>query len=259
MIVQLLKKKARALLCSDPRDYVHAEISCDVEKCTSLYGFGFSSDRWHYLASTMRQYLENPNIAYKDTCLWTYFQKFQPANMFECLFGLDHIDSETNAALSFYRDPERGPMPWTTTKALDTKAHLAAFTGDYGPLEDAAIAERFERIKGVVESLKLRGYRHDMLGDPDDPIRGVIIKHGNDWRMVIIGGNHRASALAALGYSSIPVQSHRGLPAIIDVANSSQWPIVRGGVLSDNLAKRLALFYFSSADSSRVRQLELPH
>ncbi len=255
--VYKFKKWLKARFAVARYDYSHAELDCDVGRCVSLYGFGFSANDWHYLASTMRQYLAEPNIHYRDTHLWAYFQKFQPRDMCESLFGKNCDDKELSEALMRYRDPERGPMPWTPTPAFERAAPAAVFAGDYGPMEDELIAERFRRVVSVVDALKSHGYRRDMLSDPDDTIRGVLVKHGNDWKMVLIGGNHRASALAALGHKTIPVQSHRGLPGMIDIANAAAWPCVARGALPEAVARRIALSYFQYAGNKRAEALGL--
>lgn len=253
MIAKPLRKRLRMLLAPEPRDYLHGEIACEVERCTSLYGFGFEAGDWHYLASTMRQLIANPAIPAEDTLLWRYFQKFQPRNMLEALFDRASDEDPGLAVLARYRDPERGPMPWTPAKDLVEERFNAAFPGDYGPWPEDMVRSRVRRIAGVVEAIRRDGYRHDKLADPDDCIRGVMVKHGMDWRMVIIGGNHRASALAALGHKTIPVQGHRHLPPVIDVAMAAQWPVVRRGVLEEEVARQIALRYFEMTGVAKAR------
>jgi hypothetical protein len=253
MIFGRLKNSLRMVTSPRARDYLHGEIACDVAKCTSLYGFGFAPDDWHYLASTMRQFLDDPEIAPEETFLWRYFHKFQPRDMFEALFDLGASDHPDLVALRRYRDPERGPMPWTPLSGLVEERLNAKFAGDYGPWSEDMIRRRIQRIATITNAIRREGYRHDKLADPDDCIRGVMVKHGNDWRMVIIGGNHRASALAALGRESIPVQQHRSMPAVIDVAAAAQWPVVREGVLEEGVARKIALHYFSVTGSAKAK------
>jgi hypothetical protein len=245
MISKYLKQKLLSALSLHERDYLHGEISCDVTRCTSLYGFGFAHDNWHYLASTMRQLIANPTLPAEETFLWSYFMHFQPRDMLEALYDRGADKPPGFAALKGYRDPERGPMPWTSRSGLVEKHLDASFLGDYGPWAEDMIRLRLKGIASVLELIRRDGYRHDKLDDPDDCIRGVMIKHGNDWRMVIIGGNHRASALAALGYQCIPVQKHRSMPSIVDVAMAAQWPVVKVGLLEEATARDIALRYFN--------------
>jgi len=253
MIFQRLKQKLVSALSPHARDYLHGEISCDVGRCTTLYGFGFAEGDWHYLASTMRQLRTNPEIAAEETFLWRYFKNFQPCNMLEALYGRGADERSGFAALARYRDPERGPMPWTPLSDLVEDRFNASFPGDYGPCAADKVRDRIRRISSVVEAIRRDGYRHDKLADADDCIRGVMLKHGNDWRMVIIGGNHRASALAALGYKSIPVQAHRSLPAVLDLAMAAQWPIVKTGLLDEAVARDVALRYFSVTGLAKAK------
>lgn len=258
LTIQKLKKAVSSALRPRARDYLHSELMCEVEKCTSLYGFGFREDDWHYLASTMRQLISSPSIPAEETWLWRYFQKFQPRNMFEALYDRDPDDQQGFGVLARYRDPERGPMPWTPEAGLTEERLTASFLGDYGPWPEDMIRNRLRRIAAVVEAIRRDGYRHDKLGDPDDCIRGVMVKHANDWRMVIIGGNHRASALSALGHTSIPVQSHRHLPAVLDIAMASQWPVVRMGVLDRKVAQDIALRYFTVTGRGKAEKWGIP-
>jgi hypothetical protein len=253
MTLQRLKNRLRMMISPQMRDYLHGEITCDVEKCCNLYGFGIAEDDWHYLAATMRQLLANPTIPDEETFLWRYFHNFQPRNMLEALYDRHADVGSARAELARYRDPERGPMPWSPSGALVDKHLNATFLGDYGPWPEDLIRKRLRRIASVVEFIQKEGYRHDKLADPDDCIRGVMIKHKNDWRMVIIGGNHRASALAALGQKYIPVQAHRSLPTIVDIAVAAQWPAVRTGRLKEAIAKEIALRYFNSTGIAKAK------
>jgi len=239
-------------LGSHLHDPKHSELQCAVEKCTTLYGFGLGVSDWHYLASTMREYLAEPRLPLEKTQLWSYFQKFQPANMHEALFGGGSDDESGASILSSYRDPERGPMPWTSEKDIRAKAHTAAFKGDYGPWPHEAIAGRFVRIKEVCDAINKQGYDPARAMHEEDTIRGVMLMRGDDWRMVILGGNHRSCALAALGYSHIPVRPDRTLPAVIDIDNASQWPCVREGAMPESLAVKIATSYFESSGNKKA-------
>jgi len=193
----------------------------------------------------MRQYLEAPSLPLEKTHLWSYFQKFQPRDMYEAIFGrIAEDDGLARDVLSHYRDPERGPMPWRWQKDIEQGAHMAEFIGEYGPWPAENIAKEFARIKRVCDIIRKQGYDPSQAAHEDDTIRGVLLKSGNDWKMVILGGNHRASALAALGNSHIPVQADRTLPAMIDVDNAVQWPCVRTGVMPESVAVKIATSYF---------------
>ncbi len=255
--MQLIKKKIKAALrdrlFKGAPDYQHSELICSLDQCTTLYGFGLLSADWHYLASTMRQYLEDPAVPLEKTHLWAYFQKFRPCNMHEAIFGrVSEDDASTRDALSRYRDPERGPMPWTSQKDIELEVHKAEFAGDYGPWPVQDIAERFNRIRQVCDTIRKHGYDPALAAHEDDTIRGVLLKWGNDWKMVILGGNHRACALAALGGTHIPVQADRGLPPRLDLDNAAQWPCVRMGVVPESVAVKVAASYFTSPGNRKA-------
>jgi hypothetical protein len=247
-----LKQKLLRYLDPQKGDYLHGELMCDVRKCTSLYGFGFADDDWHYLAGTMRQLLVNPQLSLHETWLWRYFEHFKPKNMWESLYDKAECLDRFQVLTSF-RDAERGPMPWTPSYDLTQVKFTAPFLGDHGPWPEELIADRLKRIRGVLKAIRVNGYRHDNLANADDCIRGVMIKYGNDWRMVIIGGNHRASALAALGHKFIPVQAHRSFPAIIDIETADNWPVVRLGHLSKGVAQDIAKRYFTDRGVSKAQ------
>lgn len=255
--MQLIKRKIKAALRSrllkGAQDYQHSELICSLDQCTTLYGFGLLPGDWHYIASTMRQYLAMPSVPLEETPLWAYFQKFQPRNMHEALFGrIAEEEGPAREVLSRYRDPERGPMPWTSQTDIERGAHKAKFSGDYGPWPVEDLAERFNRIKQVCDTIRQHGYDPALAAHEDDTIRGVLLKSGNDWKMVILGGNHRACALAALGNTHIPVQADRGLPPRLDVANAAQWPCVRMGIVPESVAVKVALSYFQPTGNRKA-------
>ena len=256
MKMNSFKKRIRTMLskrlCRCVHDPVHAELRCAVEKCTTLYGFGLSGRDWHFLASTMRQYIQSPGIPLEETHLWSYFQKFHPRDMREALFGKLPWDDASAGVLAQYRDPQRGPMPWTTEADIRKEAHKATYRGDYGPWPKEDVADRFDRIKQVCHAIQSYGYDPSRAAHEEDTIRGVLLKRGDDWRMVILGGNHRSCALAALGHTHIPVRADRGLPPMIDLENSSQWPCVREGALPQDVALKIANFYFENPGNRKA-------
>lgn len=246
------KKVLTRRLCQCVHDAAHAELRCAVEKCTTLYGFGLGGGDWHFLASTMRQYIQTPEISLEDTHLWNYFQKFHPRNIREAIFGKLSWDDDSVDVLSQYPDPQWGPMPWTTEADIRKEAHMSPERGDHGPWPKEDIVDRFERIKRVCQTIRTYGYDPSRAAHEEDTIRGVLLRRGDDWRMVILGGNHRSCALAALGHTHIPVRADRGLPPMIDLDNASQWPCVREGTMPRDVALKIANFYFENLGNRKA-------
>ena len=235
-------------------DYAHQTISIPVEWCTSVYGFGFGASAWHYLASTMRQYLINRELALDESYLWRYYQCFQPANLGEAMYGPHHGKAGATDVLTRYRDPQNAPMPWVLERHIQGPYRMKqAPLGDYGPRPTDKVSARFERLISVLHAIEKDNYCRERLSSPHDSIRGVLLKYGTRFKMLIVGGNHRAAAIAALGHEQIPVEFLRDEPHFLDVEHAPDWPCVRHNYLSEAVARDLIVQYFEDNGVAKAK------
>ncbi len=118
-----------------------------------------------------------------------------------------------------------------------------------GPVSQAKMQIEAERILYVLRRIAEHGYqRHD---GPDGDVRATALVDDNGgWRWLITAGNHRASAAAALGMSSIPVRVN----LVISRADVRHWRGVGAGLYS--VPQALAVFdrYFDARPPAVVHR-----
>lgn len=96
-----------------------------------------------------------------------------------------------------------------------------------GPVSDEKIRIEAERILHVLTSIQQTGYsRHN--GSDGDVRATALVNERQEWRWLITAGNHRASAAAALGMTSIPVRVN----LVISRADAPYWKHVVEGLYS---------------------------
>jgi hypothetical protein len=74
-----------------------------------------------------------------------------------------------------------------------------------GPVSEAKRRIEAERIHYVLTQIYKNGYQRS--DGPDGDARATaLVNEKMEWRWILTGGNHRASAAAALGYKEIPIR-----------------------------------------------------
>ena len=88
-----------------------------------------------------------------------------------------------------------------------------------------------QRLSSLIESIVNKGYEFDEM----DPIIVDILTHGDQYVWRVIGGQHRAAVLAALGYKKVLVRINK----IIRREESSFWPAVKSGYYNERSALKV--------------------
>jgi hypothetical protein len=220
----------------------HEKILVDIKDCTSINGFAFG-EGWHFLVETLNQYRNNKNIRYDETALAKYYEYYQPQNLLEALFGEDASDNDL-LSLKKFRDPQNAPMPWTPMNLINKK--FKNNQGDYGPKDRFSNygIQRMERLIKIHNNINENGFNEEEYSDVGDHIKGIMLKNSNEYRFLVVNGNHRIAALSALGYQKVMVRSCKKFPAIIDVENIKNWPCVKKGIYSETTAEKIFMHYF---------------
>ena len=76
-------------------------------------------------------------------------------------------------------------------------------------------------------------------------IEGYFLRAGDQFRFFVLGGKHRAAALACLGYSRIPVKVRTGAPRVVERGSEPEWPLVRQGGMDAALTTQVFDRYFA--------------
>lgn len=228
----------------------------DISSVTTRVGFSFLEDGWHPFVQTLKEYSENPHLRYRDSTLAVLFEKFRPLSVQEVL--LDNLTIPVKPLCDL--PPENAILSrlwelnqFSLTRFLDQKELKKEPVGwiYYGPHDEAYGAKEFERLTGIYNSIRKYGYRS--AAKSSEALNGYFLKEGEELRFVLLHGNHRVSALKALGYSKIKVVIRKGHPAVVNRKELRKWTYEKGGIYSQDLAEKLfdSLFYGSGREKAK--------
>lgn len=199
---------------------------------------------------TVIQLIHGEISGYPGSFLEAYYESFQP-HMIADVLGIDD-----NGELHFLlqQPPLLTFPPWVRPPLDDFRAHLKwreemigvesrehgrklgyrdGWAG-FGPVSTHKGAFEVERLISVARRIADDGYKI-MTGKKAVCVN--IMRSGNEYRFLCIHGQHRTSALAALGHGSVPAWP-KG--AVIDRKDVHKWPGVVQSVFSPEQA--LAIF-----------------
>jgi hypothetical protein len=182
-----------------------------------LCAYGLGENSPNPFLQTLRTSHGQAGDGYSGSPLEAYYRRYQPKTAAE-LLGLP----PEPAGIFHQLPPIAAPLPWHPVEpeeqaqtrrqqlAEDNRAHgtrLPAEAGDtfYGPVTPAKGELEYRRLHKTFKSIQTHGFRIDPRGFEN--ITTIALTHGSAWKFMIAGsGQHRAAALAALGYEHIPVQ-----------------------------------------------------
>lgn len=225
-------------------------INIPVSRCRTQIWNTLEKEKSPFV-STIINYQKNRSINYSTSPLKQYYETYLPGNAAEVL--------RLNGNKTLSGIPPFGYiLPWDNqnfdqaikirqkvalyeNKKEGSRLDITAGHTDFGPVSDQKGEIEFKRLIRVTEQIQEFGYKEEPYLE-DGGIRGYfLIGTGNDWCFNIKSGKHRAYALAALGYDSIPVVIDSELLSIIRTIDIDFWPQVRGSIFSPEEALHLAM------------------
>ena len=228
-------------------------FEADLEKCRSLNGFGYTGQAWDHFAAALKEALENPELTYDESILKHFYEAFRPQNRKEHYFGYEAGD---------FAPLDRGwtLLPWMETKNRQlnpVKSPESSPGGNhhYGPNTDDFGQREFEKLKKTYRMIGKRGYLPEIF--PDGYILGYILKDGDDYRLLICEGQHRAAVLGLLGYETCKVKFSPDHLPVVDIKNIKKWPQVQSGLYSKELAEKVFYYYFKEDGRRKAKELGL--
>ena len=117
---------------------------------------------------------------------------------------------------------------------------LSAGHTDFGPVTAEKGEIEFNRLVKIFNNIKKQGYIENPYL-PDGAVKGYFLTGENDdWCFIIKSGKHRAYALSAMGYITIPVVIDAGCGFVKRIYDLPFWPQVKNGFFSEKEAFILA-------------------
>lgn len=241
-------------------DPYYTPFKVDITTITSRVGFSYYEDGWHPFLETLKEYNEDPKLHFKDSTLARLYRNYCPKNLQEVI--LDHIKNPLKPFCDWPPTNEFIRSVWTLGKPgvrsfmnIQGKQFPTSGWIFYGPHDQEYGEREFRRLINVYESIKNNGYREGLTNM--DPVNGYFLKHGNDFRFVLLQGNHRVSVLKALGYKTVDVVIRKGHPAIVDQADLYRWTKEFGGIYPTPAAGNLFDTLFNSKGVQKAQRYGL--
>jgi hypothetical protein len=195
---------------------------------------------------TAVQYLETSRNDFPFEPLQRFYRSVVPAHAAEAL-GIKSARLES-------MDPLEAVLPWTGTigpkakisrhersvrQAREYNQDFQAEDGDYsmGPMSERKIDLEAERVCRVIDSVRKRGYQPETIEDHIDAKLLFDNQKTGNWCVFIRSGTHRFPALAALGWTHIPIILRK--QHLVKRSDAGQWPSVQNGVVSKEEALQI--------------------
>ena len=257
---RLFSRKLPKAINNESKDPYRTPLSVPITSVTSRVGFSYAEDGWHPFVQTLKEYIANPELRYEDSSLARLYHQYRPQNMQEVL--LDHIETPQMPFCDWLPKYELITWLWVLNKrnnvlhqdSLTSKPNAGGWIF-FGPHTQEYGRKEFQRLIGVYESIKHQGYRQE-LADMDS-VNGYFLKKGTDIRFVLLQGNHRVSALKALGYSDVSVLIRKAHPAVIDHAKLHKWTKGSGGIYPLPLVENIFESLFSMSGLQKAQRYGL--
>lgn len=222
-------------------------IDVEASACRGLHsvGFAMTPTSGHPFIQTVRA-MDQGVTDYVGSPLHAYYQRFRPDTAAAAI-GIttqeahpDLLRPAIAATLPWdFRSPSEAQDHWTWACRNDYRQlghHLDITSGwkAWGPVDAPAGRVEFARLASLRASIRANGYARHAAHDGD--IRGMILRHDDETRIILDSGQHRAAVLVGLGHSRIPVR----LEAIMsDRRDAPFWPNVRRGIFTIPVALQI--------------------
>jgi hypothetical protein len=205
----------------------------NITEAKTIFGASFSTNGWHHICCTLKEYDINPNIDYQDTSMYAFLKYFNP----ESISDLADIHARPNLNLFVY--------PWGTFRHGEYVSKKNKYLSRFcGPSSDQFVKDEFERTISLYENIKKTGYKPWRYGNTFIGGTFLINQHGFR-RFIVLQGNHRMAIFAHLGIKNIQVRGIKGYLSEIKENEMSQWLLVKSGLCSLDAAKKIFDMFFS--------------
>lgn len=241
-----------AIYASGGRDVL---INAPLAECRTLNLSAFPPTKTggSPFVQTIQNYYEREKTRYEHSALCEFYDCYKPQSASD-LLGL--TDPSYKKLLSL--PPSAAFFPWRAycidrQPAIRNKqigrenrehgSRLGCEHGDplYGPVSNIKGELEFKRLIAIANSIRTNGVKVDGRGLNNITVVGLI--SDDEWRLAVVNsGQHRLSALGALGFHDAVVQLRvtEGSGGLVRRCDVHRWPAVRSGIFSE--AEALFIF-----------------
>jgi hypothetical protein len=218
-------------------------VDVPLWRCRTLGPLGFvpSEKAAHPYVLTVKAHIEGTLKKGNGSPLERYYRAVQPKTAAELLglptgsildrFPAIEADLPWMAAPGPQMRRKRARLMAADSAEAGRPLTLADGWNNIGPVSPAKAALETTRLVRVTDSIREQGYRVASLSQH---VLGFVLRRGDDFAVIIWGGEHRVPALAALGYESVPLLL---LPyRVANHEEADSWPAVRAGIMTRDQA-----------------------
>ena len=173
-----------------------------------------------------------------------FFDLHQPRDQFEALM----LDPKKVGPFLPVRFPRlRKPWSFEITHVGTDFLNASHGTQEHGPLSKRKLRREKSRLDSILDSVGAHGFVgrsfdfirfSELLVDDADP-------HRIDYKVLLVGGVHRACLLAHFGWPAIPMMPQPVWPLrSVRLSELARWPGVLDGTFSEEAARAYFLAHF---------------
>ncbi|WP_254277653.1 hypothetical protein [Halomonas sp. 3H] len=230
-------------------------VECPLALCRWFgpTGLAYGAGSLHPYVQSLLQHLRGQCDSYQETCLAHYWRSWTPATLAQSL----GIRPESAHPLLNASPPLSDFMPWGSKLQLEA-LRCAAESHARGPLvqgkslasREIAVRQvgpkpdwfgelRIQHLVSLHEQIASEGYRQRASACLPYIRQHLVVDcmvRDDDVRFLVANGQHRASVLSAMGQEFVPVLlnvSHKRGPSVIRRSESSDWLLVRAGIIAE--------------------------
>jgi len=199
--------------------WLEKDVTISLASCVHFTGFRYGCQRYHPYETYLIELVRSGDLAASRTRFTRFLRHYRPRHLGEAL----GIELSREYPLWFFPWLAEPPAAAWLADPMDCPDILTHYSVRGIPC--SRIHEEYHWLERALVNIRQHGFQPMRF---DSPIRVRILEHRDGQKVhLVLDGNHRLSALSALGRREVPVRlvrHHR-------VAESElmDWPQVRNG------------------------------
>lgn len=229
-------------------------LEVELDKCRDIQYFSYSSHGWHPFTATIKENLQNPEITYSESILKRFYDTFQPKNRQEQWLE-EEVEEIKPLSQGWPIRPwdighKRIPKQYMTERIKERKGNQ-----HFGPNSLAFGEDQYKRLINTYKMIQMNGFHPEIF--PDGYLNGVLLVKDDDYRFLLIEGQHRIPALSLMGVKNLYCQFNpqKQYPRIVNYDEIESWAQVSNGLYTKEVAEKIFIKYFYENGNEKARRL----
>jgi hypothetical protein len=240
-----------------PSAFGPTTFEVDLHRITTPCAFSYHPEGWHPYRATLAEVLAEPDLPYERTTLARYYDAFQPRTVQEAI-----LEDAPEPLPPLSNWPLLRPLyvrPWALTvrrlhRILNNPHEWQGVPQQFGPHPVDIGRMQIERLVHSYESLA-RGYAPE--AHAGGFLNGYFLVRGDDYRFVVLHGNHRLAAFELLGIDRPLAVTHANHPPVVHADRLERWVDGRYGVFPRRVAEQVFDKLFDETGRAKAERLGL--